>query len=620
MKILLLVPPFTGLNTPYPATTVLKAYLDSRGHDAVQGDLGIEVAGKLFSKDFLSPLFRKAFECERLSFKAKSIAARKEEYLSSVDAVWRFLQGKDASLAVRIASRNFLPEGPRFKRMKDEELEWAFGTNGTTDLAKHIATLYIEDLTDFIAEMCGTPFELVRYGEQLALSAPSFDRMEKSLAAAGSNEIDRLMFAVLDEKISRENPRMIGFTVPFPGTLYAALACCRHIRENYPSVTTVLGGGYVNTELRSLKDARIFDYVHYLTLDDGEEPLQRLAAFIAGECEKTDLVRTKYAENGTVKDSGNYACHVPFADLPCPDFEGLPLEEYVSMIEINNPMHKLWSDGKWNKMTAAHGCYWAKCAFCDTLLDYIRRYEAPKAAVLADRMERIMQQTGSSGFHFTDEALPPALLRALSEEILKRGMAVSFWGNIRFEKAYDEELCELLAKAGCIAVSGGLEVASPRILRLIRKGVTLEQAAKAAAALTNAGIMVHAYLMYGFPSQTRQECADSLEVVRQMFEQGIVQSAFWHRYAMTVHSPSGQCPEDYGVTVYDRTVHDFANNAVEYEYEDGIDWETIGSGLAKATHNYMHGLGYDIPLSNWCGKALPRPKVKNDYIAKIIEE
>ncbi len=620
MKILLLIPPFTGLNTPYPATTPLKAYLDTLGHDTVQGDLGIEVAGNIFSKNFLTPLFKKAFDSERLSFKAKTIAARKEEYLSSVDAVWRFLQGKDNSLAVRIASRNFLPEGPHFKRTKEEELEWAFGINGTTDLAKHIATLYIEDLTDFIAEMCDTPFEMVRYGEQLAVSAPSFDLLEKALDNAGKNEIDQLMFALLDKKISQENPKMVGFSVPFPGTLYAALACCKYIRERYPDKTTVIGGGYVNTELRRLKDPRIFEYVNYITFDDGEVPLRQLADFISGKCKKEELVRTKYFENGCIKDSGHDEQNIPFEELPCPDFDGLPLNQYVSMIEINNPMHKLWSDGKWNKMTVAHGCYWAQCVFCDTTLDYICRYEAPKAAVVVNRMEQIMKQTGCSGFHFTDEALPPALLKALSLEILNRGLTLSFWGNIRFEKAYNKELCQLMAKAGCIAVSGGLEVASPRILKLIKKGVTLEQAAQAAAALTDAGIMVHAYLMYGFPSQTRQECADSLEVVRQMFEQGIIQSAFWHRYAMTVHSPSGQHPEQYGVTVYDRAIHDFANNAIEYEYDDGIDWEQIGNGLAKATHNYMHGLGYELPLSNWCGKALPHPKIKKDYIEKMIGE
>lgn len=55
--------------------------------------------------------------------------------------------------------------------------------------------------------------------------------------------------------------------------------------------------------------------------------------------------------------------------------------------------------------------------------------------------------------------------------------------------------------------------------------------------------MVHAYLMYGFPTQTAQETIDSLEMVRQMFEQGIIQSGFWHQFAMTAHSPVGLDPK-----------------------------------------------------------------------------
>lgn len=125
-------------------------------------------------------------------------------------------------------------------------------------------------------------------------------------------------------------------------------------------------------------------------------------------------------------------------------------------------------------MTLAHGCYWGKCAFGDGTLDYIKRFEKAPVEMLVDRMEQIMQQTGVSGFHFVDEAAPPALLRKLSEEIIKRGLTVSYWTNVRFEKSFTPELCYLLAQSGCIAVSGGLEVASPRVLQLINKGITIE--------------------------------------------------------------------------------------------------------------------------------------------------
>jgi hypothetical protein len=73
-------------------------------------------------------------------------------------------------------------------------------------------------------------------------------------------------------------------------------------------------------------------------------------------------------------------------------------------------MHRLWTERPWIKLTLAHGCYWHRCAFCDTSLDYIRSYDPADAATIVGWMERAMADTGLCGFHFVDEAAPPALL------------------------------------------------------------------------------------------------------------------------------------------------------------------------------------------------------------------
>ena len=297
--------------------------------------------------------------------------------------------------------------------------------------------------------------------------------------------------------------------------------------------------------------------------------------------------------------SGNDTQILPFAESGTPDFTGISLSKYISLSEMVNPMHRLWSCGQWNKMMVAHGCYWAKCAFCDTTLDYICRYDPPSATSVVDKMERIMAQTGQSGFHFVDEALPPKLLKDIAIEILERGLVVSFWGNIRFEKSYTPEFCELLARAGCVAVSGGMEVASNRLLKKMNKGVTVEQVTAAAQNLTEAGIMVHAYLMYGFPTETFQEIVEALGNVRDLFQQGALQSAFWHRYAMTVHSPSGKEPQTYGIMNVETELHSFCNNEIAYEEDLDYDVEAVGEGLRLATYNFMHDLGYEIPLEDW---------------------
>ena len=608
MKFLLLTPPLTQLNTPYPATTVLKGFLESHGHTVAQADLGIELILKIFSRDCLAEIFSLPIPKESYRNKGvRRVYAEKERYISCVDAVIRFLQGKDNTLAPRIANHTLLPEGPRFDNLAD--MEWAFGTSGTDDKARYLATLFVEDIADYIRQTSSPYFDLIRYAEHLAAYAPEFDEMEAALKGKRSIT-DNLLLKLLQQHIDAEQPATVGLAVPFPGCLYAALLCGKWIKDNRPDIKVVIGGGFANTEWRNLSERRLFEYTDFVTLDDGELALLRLAEYIEGKTAANKLIRTYYiAADGTLGYSGNDSENLPFSQTGCPNFDGLQMDNYISLAEMTNPMHRLWSNGKWNKMMLSHGCYWAKCAFCDTCLDYIGRYDAPAAALAADRMEAIMAQTGQSGFHFVDEAMAPQLLRNLSTEIINRNLALSFWGNIRFEKAYTADLCNLMADAGCIAVSGGLEVASNRLLKLMNKGVSIEQTVDAARNLTNAGIMVHTYLMYGFPTETLQETINALEVVRRMFAEGIVQSAFWHRYAMTAHSPSGKEPEKYGTKRTSLTPNPFCNNEVDFDYQFDYDIEAVGEGLRFATYNYMNGLGLDRPLWKWFAIKVPRPTI-----------
>lgn len=586
--LLLVTPPLTQLNTPYPATTQLKAFLRQEGYEAEQVDLGIELTDKIFSSDFVASALPKGLPDV-------------DRYTTTIEPVMRFLRGRDPSLAYRIVAGSFLPQSRRVPDGND--MEWAFGISGVEDKARYLATLYLEDLADLLKKHVDPHFELVRYAEHLCTYAADFDGIGEALAKPPS-PIETLMLNLLDSHFRHHEPDMVGFTVPFPGCLLSALRCGGYIKEHFPEVTVCMGGGFVNTEWQQLDEPRLFDYVDYVTLGDGELPLERLLMYKKGELAENKLLRTYCRREGKVVFVDYCEDDMPTQtsneSLPTPDFDGLPLNLYISTADMTNPMHNLWSCGRWNKLMMAHGCYWAKCAFCDTTLDYIGRFDAPKAATVVDRMEQIAAQSGCSGFHFVDEALPPRLLREVCEEIISRKLTFSFWGNIRFEKTFTPEYCHLLAEAGCIAVSGGLELASDRLLRLIGKGVTVQQAIDAARNLSNSGIMVHTYLMYGFPTETLQETVEALDNVRRMFADGIVQSAFWHRYAMTVHSPSGKEPEKYGARCNMRNGYNkFCNNEIPFDYDFGYDIDAVGDALRIATYNFMNGLGLERPATKW---------------------
>jgi len=616
--ILLITPPFTQLNTPYPGTVYLKGFIKQLDFSTYQSDLGLEVILKLFSKTGLQRLFAeidsKHFE---LGENSARIVALKDEYIATIDAVILFLQGKNATLANSIVQDGYLPEASRFSELAD--LDWAFGSMAFQDKAKHLATLYLEDLSDLIIETVDEHFGFSRYAERLGRSALYFDELYAELQGDCSY-IDAITLELLAEKIQLTNPKAIGFSIPFPGNLYSAFRCAQYIKQNHPDIHVTMGGGFPNTELRNISDPRVFEFFDTITLDDGEAPIEQLLKYVSDQATINELKRTFVCENGVVVYKNNPLVRdYKFSEVGTPDYGDLLLDQYISVIEVVNPMHRLWSDGRWNKLTMAHGCYWGKCTFCDISLDYIKVYEPIAAQLIVDRMEEVMAQTNTTGFHFVDEAAPPALMREVALEIIKRKLSVSWWTNIRFEKSFTLDLCRLLKASGCIAVSGGLEVASDRLLKLIDKGVTVEQVARVNRNLTEAGIMVHAYLMYGFPTQTKQETIDSLEMVRQLFELGILQSGFWHQFAMTFHSPVGANPDKYQVVNQTTEVGTFANNDLYHIEKSGLDHSQFSDGLKKSLFNYMHGIGFDMPLSDWFDFKVPRTSIAPNYIESVLE-
>ena len=618
-KILLITPPFTQMNTPYPATAYLKGFLNTQNISSYQCDLGIETILALFSSEVLKALFSElATRNPQLSDNSQRIFMMRESYIQTIDQIIAFLQEKNVILAHVICEGNYLPEASRFVQTKD--LEWAFGTMGTHDKAKHLATLYLEDLSDLIVEAIDPHFGFSRYAERLGRSAGTFDELNAALLAPESF-IDRILLKLLQEKIELYAPTLVAISIPFPGNLYSAFKCGQYIKKHYPELKTVMGGGFANTELRSLSDPRVFNYFDFIMLDDGEAPLLNLIEYLDGNRKKTELKRTFVLENDEVVYlNGSKQADISQFEAGTPDYSDFMLDSYLSVIEIVNPMHRLWSDGRWNKLTLAHGCYWGRCTFCDTSLDYIRRYEPNTVQVLCDRIENIIHQTGQIGFHFVDEAAPPALMRALALEIIRRKLTVVWWTNIRFEKSFTYDLCLLLKESGCIAVSGGLEVASDRLLGMINKGVSVDNVAKVTDNFTRAGIMVHAYLMYGFPTETAQETIDSLEVVRQLFEAGVIQSGFWHQFAMTAHSPVGLNPSQFKVKIENGKSGTFANNDLIHSDPTGAEHELFSAGLKKSLFNFMHGICFDFPLQDWFDFKVPRTTVAPGYIQEAIDE
>lgn len=602
-RVLLLTPPMVQLNTPYPATPVLTGFLKEQGIETYQADLSLEVALKLFTPEAVSDAIN-ALKGRRVKKSLQNFVANGERYCDLVAPVVRFLQGGAPELAWRFASPDSLPEGRHFLELTPDEetdaedtLTALFGSQGIEGRAKMRASLFLDDLAEYLGEALDSDFAFAKYADHLAVAAPAFDPILKRLNGKPSY-VDRILDKLVSELLARYKPDFVGMTAPFPGTVYGAFRIAKAVRQYAPTAKTILGGGYVNSELRDLTDERIFDFFDYISYDEGFAPLLGILGL-------GPSIRTR--TRGTSPEL-LMAHRCLMADEPCrvrvSDYTGLDLNRYLSLVETTTPMHRLWSDGKWLKVQLASGCYWHKCKFCDVALDYIGRYAAPDPKQAVDAMLAMRDSTGVYSFHFTDEAIPPSLCKGIAEEILARGETIVWWGNIRFDKGFTPALAELMARSGCIAVTGGLECACDRLLEAMSKGITCASAKAVCRAFAAAGILVHTYLMYDYPSETRAETIAALDFVRKLFAEGSIQSAFWHRFALTVHSPLAANPPQ-GLKpgeVVEPKDGRFALNEIPYEFEGARTEPQIGEALSLATYNYMIGRGLELPAKFWFSK------------------
>jgi hypothetical protein len=656
MQALLVQPPFAQLNAPYPAAHYLRTFLRSRGIEARAVDHSIELYRAIFSRKGLAPAFEAARAAlERVAHgpdRDEAVERELERYLSYeslylewIDGVAAFLAGEDPSFAHRLAQAVELPLGMRSSSF----LEAREGRVGEAE-APGLATAMLEDLGDLVAFALDPAFATVRYGERIASSAPSFAPIRAALDE--SPLLGPAYESVLSAEWRRQGsaPDFLLITVPFPGCLLGALACARSARAAFGGRARILiGGGYVSTELRGLRDGGIFDFCDYLCFDSGYGSVASILEVEAG-APRTRLFRTMYRDGdglvvaagfGESDDAGakSELRRVTRCDAEArlraeedaalrsiaPDYSDLDFGRYLRIADSTNPMHRLWNDSPWLKYRLAQGCYWRRCEFCDTSLEYVSRYLPVEIGPLLEAADRASERTGLYGLHFVDEAMPMGPLLAFADANRARaragGRPFNYWGNVRFDSSWTEDRCEYLAASGLVAVSGGIEIATERGLEMTDKGFDLAGLVRTLVAMKRAGLLVHAYLIYGFPGQSRRDILDSAEVCRGLFASGLVDSAFWHRFVLTRHSRM-HCEWEEGrrpsLEPIDRP-RDFASNDLGFAGESAYD--ELDVPLASALESWMSGdcsvAAGDGPDETELGRgAAPGPELVEALIAR----
>ncbi|MFP3043773.1 radical SAM protein [Treponema primitia] len=630
----LVQPPLVQLNSPYPAPYYLKTFLEGRGYQVRVQDHSIGLFERIFCRSGLERIFVDAQKAgkpknKNVFYNIDRFLSEEDRWLSSIDRLIDFLRGRDREFGHLLALANgVLPGGPRFDACLD-----SLDGNPLSDDAPLLASKLLADLADFITVTVDPSFSLVRYAGSVSAGLRDFSAVEQGLNSYILREFYRPLLEdhwdALDRLIAAGNdPLTIGVTIPFPGCLAGALVCAASAKARYGSnVTTIAGGGYVNTELRFMDELAFFNYFDYLSFDRGYGSL----AAILEHTGDTPVYKTKYRsrlDGHVISDPGIDSISTlgeidrDAVQTVFPDYSAVDFSRYLRPVDDLNPMHRLWSDGRWLKAYLAHGCYWHACAFCDVQLDYIRCFEPLEPLALFRHLQDQAEKTGVRGIHLVDEAAPPDSLLRLALLNREAGLPLSFWGNIRFEKDFTPDTTAILAAGGLVGVSGGIEVAAEEGFKRIGKGIGLGDVVNACAAFKEAGILTHAYLIYGYWDQDDQEIIDSAEILRQLFAAGLLDSAFWHKFVLTRHSriyaewKRGKHPELI-VTGDGKQRNLFALNDLSFAGEEKFDRFT--GPLDQLLTAWMAG-ETSAPVKQGFPFTVPKPNVAADLVAGLLDD
>ena len=681
MKVLIITPPVIQLNSPYPSGAYLCSFFKNQNDECIWKDLNISLFYKIFSARGMETLFslteKKALEMADLAeaqndkntaFNLRRYVCTKQNWIDWIDFITAILCGK-----MREKEHEFLfsPFAPRGSRM--ENFLASLNREPTVDDVRFLCSYALADLADYITAVFDKDFSLVRYAESLCVDERDFMQIQ--------NQMESPVLKVFYEQVLQENlifaqneiPDMICISVPFAGTFLPALYTASFIKKKYQNkIFVVMGGGFVNTQLRETAetgfskfiDAFSFDrgYGSYIELKKHFEKIKNHEIFrqnrdLLQNCEQPNIQDCAQLNNANCTQLNNQDFGQPNTEncgqfyklqlfyenktiLPLwkdtkisqieneltadimPDYQDIDFSIYPRVCDDLNPMHRIWNDGSWIKAYLAHGCYWHKCAFCDTQLDYVCGYKIVQTEKLFLKLLETADLKKVYGIHFVDEALPPKALKKFALLNVQNGKKLYFWGNVRFEKTFTKDFAAFLSYCGFGGASAGLEVATENGLKTINKGTDISSIISACAAFKEAGILVHAYMIYGFWNDTPQSIINSMETLRQFFEAGLLDSAFWHKFVLTKNSQvfyewQNGLHKDLIPIQNQNKKSIFADMNMHFKGEQNFDKYSIP--LENALNSWMHGRNLQTKVQKWFDFQVPSPTIPKNFVETQIQ-
>ena len=383
------------------------------------------------------------------------------------------------------------------------------------------------------------------------------------VSAAEQPEANLFYRYYVDELIPRIvalEPKVVGISFIFRNQLLCGAVLARLIKAAIPTAHVTLGGELVSAWTDLLEHTRLLDSADSILPYEGEMGLLALGRGRA-LAEVPNLCFRR--ADGTVQKNPTQKPR-SLAEVPAPDYSWAPWDLYFAP-ERTAPM------------VTARGCYWNRCTFCPEVVNPETRLRLAKVDRLCADMDRLHADYGATTFHFIDSALPPRTLKGVAEYIAETGRPYSWYGFSRLEPhLFRPGFADTLAKGGCRMLKLGLETASQRLLDGLDKKQDTGDVSRVLHALHDAGILVHAFLMFGTPYEEEADAEETLRFVREHAH--AIQFMNCSIMNLAKGSPMSLDPAAHGISrALPFTIDGRTLDLALYENFEGAGWGRIGA-------------------------------------------
>ena len=563
MKVMLIFPPDWFPSEPYLSLPSLTSVLRKAGHTVIQKDVNLEMWDWYFSEDFLKKVLRRVpQQLDRL----RKLSKKRELADWEMDvqmALCDVTRQKIDELSKKAEKAKAIVRGEVFYEI--DQLEWAIQV--FREVTSVISLVYAP------ARICMPPME-TDLSYKVFVSSEIMDAVNDTQVNVYRDVFEHIVKPVIET----EKPDVIGISIVLQQQIFSSMTFCALIKQRFPHIHVTIGGNTV-TRLRDvLPQSPLFQYFDSAVVYEGETAFLQLVEAVGAKRDLAQVPNTIYKDEKGVHESAiSYA--EDMAELPPPDFDGLPLQKYFLPTNVLPYL-------------ATRGCYWGRCEFCDHGEGYTAGYRSKKIQdVLAD-ITYLRDKYGVRHFHFTDESYPPALFRKLARGLVDSKMDIFWTTHMRFEKSLIEDAVWEDAKhAGCRYLHFGYESGVERVLKLMDKATTTDIMTKHLKLTAEAGIWNHCMGFFGFPGETREEAWQSVEFLEQNKDH--VHSLGFGTFDLGRHNPVAKHPERWGVTAYKNPDWDLA---LDYYFtvKEGMSIEEAERVFQEFERK--HNPGWDLRL------------------------